>query len=35
MFAAIVAVHFTDGIAQQDIFQQIFEAYLRTVPAKA
>jgi len=35
MFAAIVAIHFTDGINQQDIFQQIFEAYLRTIPAKA
>ena len=35
MFAAIVAIHFNDDITQQDIFQQIFEAYLRTIPAKA
>jgi len=35
MFAAIVVIHFTDGIDQRDIFQQIFEAYLRTIPAKA
>jgi len=35
MFAAVVAIHFTDGIDQRDIFQQILEAYLRTIPNKA
>jgi hypothetical protein len=35
MFACLVTIHFSSGVHQQEIFQQMFEAYLRTIPAKA
>ena len=35
MFAALVTIHFLEGISQEDIFKQIFEAYLRSIPNKA
>lgn len=35
MFAALVSIYITTQLPQQDIFRQIFEAYLRNLPAKA
>jgi hypothetical protein len=35
MFACLVSIHFCSGVPQQDIFQEIFKGYLRTIPAKA
>lgn len=35
MFGSIVAIYLTTEIPQQDIFQQIFEGYMRNLPAKA
>jgi len=35
MFSSIVAIHVSSGIPQREIFQQIFEGYLRNLPQKA
>jgi hypothetical protein len=35
MFGTLVAIHVTTGIHQVEIFEQIFEGYLRNLPKKA
>jgi hypothetical protein len=35
MFASLVAIHLSSHIPQQDIFEQIFNGYLRTMTPKA